>query len=226
MAAGSVPYRDFGLEYPPGALPVFVVPALGHEGDGDAFRRSFETLMALCAGLLLLALAVALWGLDVSLREYFGALALAAVAPLLLGSVVLTRFDLWPDAVTAGALAALVWGRGRLGHGLLALGIAVKVWPGGIVPLAAAYVWRKHGRREALICLGVAAAVLAAIVVPFAAIAPEGIFRSFERQLTRPLQIESVGAALVVLSHHVLGTGVAMEASHGSQDIGGKDRKS
>jgi hypothetical protein len=221
MSRGSVPYRDFGVEYPPGALPAFVLPAVGQEGNEVRFRRSFETLMAACAGLMLLALAVALSGLDVSLPRYFGALALAAIAPLLLGSVVLTRFDLWPAAVTAGALAALVWGRGRLGHGLLGLGIAVKVWPGVILPVAAAYVWRTRGRREALVCLGVAAAVLAAIVVPFAVIAPEGIFRSFERQLTRPLQIESLGAALVVVSHHLLGTGVAMESSHGSQNIGG-----
>ena len=69
----------------------------------------------------------------------------SACFPLLLGSVVLTRFDLWPAALVAGALAALVHGRDRLGFGLLGAAVAVKLYPAVLVPLAAAYVWRRRG---------------------------------------------------------------------------------
>ena len=221
MLRGDVPYRDFTVEYPPGALPVFVAPAVGNEGDVEAFKRSFETLMAFCGAALLIALAFALGALGVTGVRFFAALALAAVGPLLLGSVVLTRFDLWPAALTAAALAALVSGRSRLGHGLLGAGILAKVWPGVLVPLAVAYVWRTRGRRDALVCLGVTAGVVAAVVLPLVVLAPHGMWMSFERQLSRPLQIESLGAALIVVSHHVFGTGVTMISSRGSQNIAG-----
>jgi len=47
IARGAVPYRDFTPEYPPLALPVFVLPALV-TGDGDSYRTAFEVLMAIC----------------------------------------------------------------------------------------------------------------------------------------------------------------------------------
>src|SRR5262245_4144717 len=168
MASWRVPYLDFSVEYPPAALPVFLVPSLGHEGNSDAYRRSFETLMAACGAALMLSLAAALTALGASLARYCGALALAAVSPLLLGSVVLTRFDLWPAALTAGALAALLWGRLRLGHALLGVGIAAKLWPGVLLPLAVAYAWRTRGRREALASVTVAVVVVLTFILPFA----------------------------------------------------------
>ena len=221
MIRGEVPYRDFAVEYPPGALPVFVQPARGNEGDFEGFTHAFEILMAACGGAIVIALAVALASLAASPARMGAALALGAVAPLLLGSVVLSRFDLWPAALTGAALASLVSGRLRLGHGLLGAGVLAKIWPGVLIPLTVAHAWRTRGRREALVCLGVAVAVVAVVMLPFVVLSPDGVGRSFERQASRPLQIESLGAALIVTSHHVFGTGVTMASSHGSQNIGG-----
>ena len=50
MAAGEVPYRDFDLEYPPGALPVFWLPTLG---PAEHYESIFEALMWICAAALL-----------------------------------------------------------------------------------------------------------------------------------------------------------------------------
>jgi hypothetical protein len=223
IAHGQVPYRDFGVEYPPGAIPTFALPALGHaeKDDFGAFRRSFEALMWLCGAAVLLATVVSLRSLEAGGGRTAAVLAFVAVAPLLLGSVVLSRFDLWPAAVTSAALAALLARRYRLGHGLLGLGFAIKVYPALLLPVALLHVLRERGRREALVCLGIAAAVVVACFGPFLALAPGGVRDSVVRQTTRPLQIESLGSGILLGLHHVTGLAVHWKSSHGSQNLVG-----
>src|SRR5688500_2034584 len=144
MEEGQVPYRDFDVEYPPGALPVFLVPALA---DSD-FRVVFEWLMALCGcGIVV---AVALSGRRLGFG--FGTLAFVALSPLAIGSVILSRFDLWPAMLASFALATLLHDRLRLGHVLLGASIAAKLYPAVLLPLTVAYVWRHRGRREGVVC--------------------------------------------------------------------------
>jgi hypothetical protein len=225
IADGKVPYRDFDLEYPPGALPVFAVPGLAEPGRNQqvstGFRRSFETIMWLCGAAALAAMAVTLRALRRSPVNIWAALCFAAIAPLLLGSVVLSRFDLWPAAIVAGALAALVSGRLRLGHLLLGLGVAAKLYPAVLVPLGFAFVWKRAGRREALACLGLALVVVVAIFAPFVVLSPSGVWHSLSVQLRRPLQVESLGSALLLVGHHVFGVAVTGETNFGSQNLVG-----
>src|SRR5665647_1071496 len=122
MTHGQVPYRDFRLEYPPGALPVFVLPSLGHEGDRDAYDRWFDRLMALCGVIAVAGVALVLRALGAGTARTTAALGLVAISPLLVGSVVLSRFDLWPGSLAVLALAALlherlVQERGEREHG-------------------------------------------------------------------------------------------------------------
>ena len=215
---GDLPYRDFRPEYPPGALPAFVVPALLSD-DEKSFRDVFEWLMAGFGVATIALAAVTLRGVGASRERTAAALGFIAVFPLLLGSVVLTRFDLFPIALVVAALAALVHERDRLGFGLLGAAVAVKLFPGVLVPLALAYTWRRRGRREALVCLAVSVAVVALVFLPFLLVAPEGVARSIGHQLSRPLQIESLGSALYLAAHHVTGLDVEMRSGHGSQNL-------
>ena len=215
---GAVPYRDIRPEYPPGALPAFVVPALLSD-DEEGFRRIFESMMALFGVATVLLAAVTLRGLDAARERTVVALALVAAFPLLLGSVVLTRFDLYPAVLVLAALAAFVHERDRLGFGLLGAAVAVKLYPAVLVPLALAYVWRRRGRREALTALAVSAVIVALVFLPFLVVAPDGVAHSLGRQLSRPLQIESLGSALFLAAHHVLGLEVQMRSGHGSQNL-------
>ena len=222
---GEIPYRDFDVEYPPGALPMFALPGLAEPGqDQDVspgFRRAFETLMWLCGAAALAAMAIALGALRRRAAAVWGALAFAALAPLALGSVILSRFDLWPAALATAAVAALVAGRLRLGHVVLGLAAAAKLYPAVLIPLGLVFAWKRAGRREALVCLGLAVAVAVAIFLPFVVLSPGGVWHSLSVQLERPLQVESFGAALLLAAHHAFGLGVTGETSHGSQNLAG-----
>jgi hypothetical protein len=223
MVDGQVPYDDFSVEYPPAALPVFALPSVivSRGASLDDYDRAFGFLMAICGAAAIALVAYALVRDRAGPARVAVACAFVALSPLALGSVVLTRFDLWPAALVAGALALLLAGRDRLSLGVLGFAIAAKVYPLVLLPLFAAWVWRRRGRREALIALGVAGGVLVLFVVPFLALSPYGVWESSLRQTTRPLQLETLGSGAMLVLHHVVGVGLTMESSHGSQNLAG-----
>ena len=218
MASGQVPYRDFALEYPPGALPMFWLPTLG---PAEHYRSLFEALMWLCAAGLLVLLVRAAAALDAPPCRLLAAAVAVGLFPLALGTVVLTRYDHWPALLTAAVLAAVLGGRERLGLALLGIAVAAKIYPLVLLPPLLVYEVRRRGRREAGITLGAFPAALAVIVVPFALIAPEGLVDSVERQLGRPLQIESLGASLLLAAKQLGLYDPVVVSSHGSQNLDG-----
>src|SRR5436305_77355 len=163
---GLVPYRDFAVEYPPGALAAFLPPA----AFGD-YASAFAWEMAACGVLLVAAVAA----IRVEASFY------VALAPVLAGSLILSRFDLWPALLVAAALAALLRAHHRLGWAVLGGAFAAKLWPLVLVPAAFVWSYRAGRGRAALAGLGVAAAVF----VPFALVAPRGLWHSVSGQASR-----------------------------------------
>ena len=204
MRAGDVPYRDFAVEYPPGSLPVFVAPSYLGDDYETAFRRLVLVLGLVC--LAFVVLAGAPWW----------SVALVALSPLLLGYLLVSRYDLWPAALLAGALAALLADRHRLGWGLLGAAMAAKLYQLVLVPIAVLWTLRRRGRRELVRAGAIGGAVVAAAYVPFLLIAPEGVWDSLWVQLSRPLQIESLAASLVTTFGDP-----DVVSSHGSQNVDG-----
>jgi Glycosyltransferase family 87 len=215
---GEVPYRDFPVEYPPGALPVFVLPALAED---EHYESAFEILMWTCAVAMVALVAVTLAGVGASSLRLYAATAFVGLTPLALGSVILTRYDLWPAAVTVGVIAALVAGRHRLGFGLLGLATAAKLYPGVILPVAFLWVARRRGWRDAAIALGVFVGVVLAVFIPFAVLSPGGLWDSLTSQLGRPLQIESLGSGLLLVAHQLGVYDPTVVSTHGSQNLAG-----
>jgi len=193
-----LPYRDVFVEYPPGAFPVFLPPAALPAGD---YNFAFKSLMALCGLAALFAVTLALVSLGARGRRLYGAAALFALSPLAVGPISLNTYDLWPAALSAGALTALLRRRELLAFGLLGLAVTAKLYPLVFLPPAIAYVWVLSGRRRALTALAVFAGAVLAVVLPFAVLAPGGLWDSFHAQAARGLQIESLGAAVLLAAH-------------------------
>ena len=198
IVAGQVPYRDFSVEYPPGALVPMLAPRLtASRGNFGEYGHSFEKWMAGAGVVMVLLVALVASPLRV---------LLVAVSPLLLGNLMLSRFDLWVAALTVGAVVALALERRATSAVALGAAIATKLFPAVIAPIAVVWIWRRHGRRAALLWLGLVVAVCAAVFLPFAVIAPDGVRHSFTAQLGRPLQLESLGAAVLIALHNTAGT--------------------
>jgi predicted membrane-bound dolichyl-phosphate-mannose-protein mannosyltransferase len=224
IVGGQLPYRDVPIEYPPGALPLFILPSLlrATPGDIDGYVRWFELLMLVCAAIGVASVAVVMRAVRATPTRTALALGFVAATPLLIGPMVLSHYDLWPAALTVVAVAALVSGRGRIGSAVLAASILAKVYAIVIAPLAIAMIWRRQGRREALIATGVLVGVVVGVVLPFFILAPDGVLTALERQANRPLQVESLGASLLFVLHGVAGLGVTVESSFGSQNLAGQ----
>jgi hypothetical protein len=206
--AGQLPYRDFALEYPPLSLPVFILPALPPFGSQLylAYASAFELLMAVCAVGLVPIVGATIDRLGGGRAELVLGIGLVAISPLLLGSLSLSRYDLWPALLTAGATLAAVSGRHRIAFAVLALAVLAKVYPAVLIPIFIAWTWRTAGRREAAVATAIGAAVGLVGIVPFVILDAPGALEPFARALARPLQIESLGASLLAAAHEWLGT--------------------
>jgi uncharacterized membrane protein len=193
--AGHVPYRDFFMEYPPGALPVFLPP----EVFGSAhYNAAFKVLMALCGVAAVVLLAALLNRLGLAPQRLWAAVLLFALSPLALGPISLNTYDAWPLLLTLAALLLLVSGRSLPALALLGAAFAAKVYPIVLLPPALIFVWRTGGGR-ALATRAFAAfiAVAALFIAPFLVVAPHGLVESFRAQAARSLQVESLGGSLL-----------------------------
>lgn len=221
IQAGHVPYRDFSFVYPPLALPVFLLPGLLAGTAFHAYDSAFNLIMAPIAaaatgtGAYLLARQA-----RKKVRLLIG-LGLGGLAPLLLGPVMMSRYDPWPALLMALAVGLILFGPERVGFGVLALAVGAKAYPLAALPVLTLYVWRTRDSRRALGCVAVFAAVLACVFVPFAILSPHGMWASIRLQSSRPLQIESLGASLLLVAHQVAGVHLTAAVFDGSANLVG-----
>jgi uncharacterized membrane protein len=213
MLDSEMPYRDFRMEYPPAASVMFALPGTrilaGGTTEGaswtplnDAARRyyrGFTSLVALLMGAIVVLTVVALRVLRRPAGAVLLALAIVALSPALLGELLPERFDVWPAALTAAALAAAAGRHYRLGGAFLGIGAAAKIYPALLLPVLALVAFRERGAREAFAVAATGVAVTVAVFLPFAVADFAGTWASIRSQFPGGLQIESLASSVLVL---------------------------
>jgi hypothetical protein len=194
---GQVPYRNFYPEYPPGAFPVFLAAGPADGGYDDRFRFLMLALGALTVVLLVVAMFL-VGGTAVELAT--GVLVFATLPLTLEAGLLFERYDLWPASLVLLATIALLLGRRTLGLAALGVGAAAKVYPVVILPLALLF---RRGREPVARDLAVFAAAALVLVLPFMLVGPRGIGHVGRLLVERPLQVESLGASVLLATHRL-----------------------
>jgi uncharacterized membrane protein len=212
--AGAVPYRDFDIEYPPLSTGLFWLVG---RIPGD-YQLAFSMTMLACLVATAIAALVAARQLGLSPARQALAVGVVALTPVLLGTLVQTRYDLVLSALLGWMLVAGLSDRFGWAWTLLAVAVAIKLVPVLLVP--ALILWHAHRRdRRSALTGAVALAVGVALTLgPFFAIAPRATWRLFAYHLDRPLQIESLGSSIV----HVAGLPFRSLNSYGSENVAGR----
>jgi len=211
---GNLPYRDLGIEYPPGALPMFLLPEFIF-GDarnanwsppndhGLRYHRAFDFLIVLLAASMVVFTALSMAALRRSRAATAAALAVVASAPVLIGQVFVERFDPWPAALTAAAIAAALRGHHRLGGAALGVGFAAKVYPALLLPVFVIVAARRRGIRESVATAASAAGAAVLVFLPFLITAWQGTWLTLRNQLSGGLQVETLMSSVIVMTRHL-----------------------
>lgn len=201
LLSGSIPYRQFFFEYPPGSLLFIAVPRLFAIGF-----LSFRVMFFIEISILDVVMLMVLYATARTVRANpLTVLGLYSVMILALGPLVLYRLDLAPAVVTAFAVLAWLRGRFLLAAATLAIGVVIKAYPLILLPPLLIDAWSTAGLRRSLYA-GVAFAVAVIVgLIPLLLSGTQGIKNLLAFQLDRHLQVESIWATAPLVLHRLSG---------------------
>ncbi len=214
VAAGQRVYKDFSFEYPPLALPLFTLPP---HADAAAYPNWFAAeMIVLCSAAAALtgATAAALWR---GLKRPLAAAGAYAAAVLAAGAITANRYDVAVALTLAACLFFLARRHTTAAGAALGIGVALKLTPGMLLPLALIVA---ETRRRALYAL---AGFLVFMIVPFLPFLGRfnGLINIISYHSRRPLQIESVPGTPYLIAGAMGKWGIGIGNSFGSQSLAG-----
>ena len=214
VLGGSIPYLDFNVEYPPLALvpmtlPLLAPPRGGIDDLGYIWRFTLaQGALATAAG----------WLLFEATGRSRSTLVLWAVLVSLAWASVALRYDLWPVLCVLVAVVVVDRRTGAAGVAL-GLGTMLKLYPLALLPVLGAYALARRDRagfvRLLVGCASVVVLVMAAALV----LAGPASLRWLIYQQERGLQIESLGAGLLLGLHVLVGQPLDVAYAFGSVQV-------
>lgn len=216
LLLGATPYKDYALEYPPGALFPFVLPRLltfNLLADVRSYGGVFALLNLVYTSLVALVLAALASGQPTARRNTLVTytLLVAIVSPLLPW-----RYDMFVALLTALALLAVQRERPLLAGVLLGLGVAAKLYP--LVLIAALVVWYL-AQRDWHATWRVAAGSIGSgvvVVLPFGIVAGPAMVSFLTYHEQRGVQLESVAGGVTLLAHALGLVGASTQFNYGA----------
>ncbi len=177
-------------EYPPLTALLFVLPQLLAP---RAYMLVFALLSALAAWLLVVLV-------DRQNGQGFPLLLYMLISGF---ATLLFRFDSFVVLVTVAAFVLAQRRHWGWSQALLALGVALKLYPVLLMPIVAVWAWQSDGpqpRRQALLSSMVGGAVVLATFGTMWFVAREQLQYMLWYHSARPLEVESLGATLAWLA--------------------------
>ncbi len=225
VSHGSLPYRDFQVEYPPLGILLIVLPGLAHVGPLTAwgYGTSFALEM-LALDLLTLFLVIRLAKSIIpgdSSGLYSGLLYTAFVAA---SGAIAQKFDLVAGTFCVLAVVALIRRRDGLAWVMLVLATLTKGYPLALAPLFILYRLMEGRAGWRGLYEGLRAAVISSVVLMIPLVLVTGLqplIHAVVYHVDRGTEIESMYAGLLLLGGHIFGFATSSYANHAdqSQDI-------
>jgi len=214
LLGGSVPYLDVKMEYPPLALVPMSLPLLG-PAPGSIDDLDYIWRFTFVEGVLAAAVG---WVLHLTTGRSRTTLVAWAVLVGIAWPSVALRYDLWPVACVLVAVLVVDRRPGAAGVAL-GLGTMLKLYPIALLPILGAHALARRDRAGAVRlvvgCLLVVGAVMATTWV----LAGPASLQWLLYQQERGLQIESLGAGLLLGLHVLVGQAVDIVYAFGTVEV-------
>lgn len=203
------PINDSMWQYPPLAGFVFTIPQyiFGNSNIGFIFTMIFFDFLILLT-ILKFGLSLYKSKIAVSLNGFAGAW-FWIIWPILMGPLLLTRFDLVPTWFAILGLIAIYEKRIKLAGFLITVGSLLKLWPILILSIL---------DRKILSKIIFPIVILSVLVLIFIEFISVGAFSFLENQTSRGLQVESVAAVIFVI-FKLWGANVDYPFRYGSLEV-------